>query len=309
MRLAILVGAIALALAWPTGAGGEETSEARVVAYFANLVQNPDELRAINETFGGPVSDAFWSIQTRHVLPILGERAYAAYVARRLPSLVSPDATEEALLRDFAMLGDVWALGLARLSPKRTATYYALALESIRWLRQTDADACATAPSYNVSPGDPGHGLLFATMSPERAAALREANQVQTAFLEANLDWVDRYFHLVAAAAWAEANATPAVRSLEDDVSARTALSAFNVARMNRLLSLPGADEAFGAIQAAAVTGTDLLANVSVEFQCEMAIADLEVALELPVRQREIVILAFATTVADPARVQRMMAP
>lgn len=288
----------AVGLAFAAPASGQTADAAAISAYFTNLADHPDELRVVTESIAGPMPDAVWDQYLPHVLPILRDPAYPAYVAGRIDDLVGPDVTEAALLVDFATMGDVWAFGLRRMPQVEQEAFLNVQIASLTWVRDNAPAACSIA----AAPADPANnGILVATLTAEEAEALRAGTTLAMPFYEQNPDVAASYYALFARATLAEIHGIPEVRSVPGGAIPVDTLFAYSIAVFDYLGAMPNGAAAVAAMTAVTTDPNTRLEDVAPEVLCDVSIAAYAALADLPPAERSVMVLAIIVAIADPA--------
>lgn len=267
--------------------------EARVDAYFANLLQNPEEFRALMEAYG-PMPDALWDATERSYLPVLADPAFVPYVVRRMPEFLAMGLTEEQALISFAGLADTAFPGASRLSQKKTESFVRSIVDVLDWLRENSPQFCASMGIFAAA-GDAGPGeeelapfiqmvtTAMSTLDPERDAALF------------------RFVALYAEAALAEIRGFPEARPLAPGPALAEAADAYRTAFTERM-STPGAEGVLRAFEER--RGMEEMAAADI---CVAMALVFEALWDLPPDLRGTMLLAVLLAMSDPTGFDSIM--
>jgi len=269
----------------------EAGMEARIEAYYANLVANPQELRALMED-AGPMPDGLWAVTERSYLPILADPAFVPYVVRRMPEFLAMGLTEEVALAAFAGLGDTGFLGADRLPPKKMETFFRSTIDLIDWLRDSNPEFCATMGAFVAAPtGTPDEDDL--------APFLRLIATAVASFDGERVAALFRFVELVAEASLAEIRAYPEPRRLTPGPALASTAESYRAAFMARMSEAVGVQRAF-----------DDRLNVdemTPAVLCDTIILVFDAMWDLPPDQRETMLLAMLLAGTDPQAFEALM--
>lgn len=250
--------------------------EASVATLFADLVEQPQKLRDIQELFYGPLSDRLSGLMTSAYISVLSDPAYATYVTRRLPEFLVPGITSRAVILSFAVLGDAWLPGLRRLPAERQEELYKATMALWRWLAANDRPGCRALAA------EPDGGPI-PTTGAATAATIR--------FYEANPDAAEDLLPIAAEAVLAEVHALP-IRPLVPGPEERAAMQAHVAATL---------------VRAEALRMTAALWEPK-DARCEAHRIIAEAMWDISAADRAIVIHAYTMAVSDPTLMNALLA-
>lgn len=297
MKLSVLAVAVAmsggLALSTPAAAQDAGGTEARVAAYFANLVQHPGDLRALMEA-NGPMPDALWAVTEQAYVPVFTDPAFVPYVVRRMPEYLAIGLTEDQALEAFAGLADAGFLGATRLPQKKTEAFVLSIIGMIEWLRDSSPEFCATLGAFAGAPSG--------TPATEDAAPFIQAVTAALTTMDEDGDReISRFVTLHAESALAEIRGYPEARSLMPGPALAEAAEAYRSAFVTRISNA----EANG-VRLAYDERLDI-GEMSPTVLCDAITLMFETMWDLPPDQRGTMLLAFLLASTDPQAFQSIM--
>lgn len=251
--------------------------EASVAALFANLVEHPEKLRGVQESFYGQLSDRLSELMTSAHISVLSDPAYATYVSRRVSDFLETGVTARAVILSFAVFGDAWLPGLRRLPADRQEELYKATTALWRWLAANDRPGCR-ALAVESPDGSP-----IPTTGAATAAAIR--------FYEANPDAAEDFLFIAAEAILAEVHAV-SVRPLVAGLEERAAMQAHLAAAR---------------VRAEALRTTATLWDPK-DARCEAQRVIAEAMWDISPADRAIVIHAYTLAVSDPTLMNALLA-
>lgn len=267
--------------------------EARVDAYFANLVEHPQELRALMQD-QGPMTDALWAVTERTYIPVFADPAFVPYVVRRMPEYLALGLTEEATLVAFAGLGDAGFLGASRLPPKKMEAFFRSISDLLDWLRESSPEFCATMGVFAGAPAGTPAAEDFAPFVQLVTTALSTPDQARDAGFV-------RFVELFAEAALAEVRGFPEARSLTPGPALAASAEAYRTAFIERMSRPETAGLQLAFDQR---LGVD---QMSPAVLCDAIGLVFDTLWDLPPDQRGTMLLAVLLASTDPEGFQSIM--
>ena len=181
---------VVLAEAPPTAAAGEGLTLAAITEFFADLADNPSELRRVIETAYAEIPQERWGTFERYYSGLVGHPSFAELVYRHLDDsyLRDPSLDEVSLFTlAEAIADDTTIRGMLRLDTSSQRQFLSAMRDMYAWIGDNEPDRCLDIV-LGTTPSDAGAQLGFRYLVSADPALVAAALETYGAALAAELD-------------------------------------------------------------------------------------------------------------------------